>query len=135
MNMGQVQLERRAGQRFDFQVPVSVRVAASSREGCGFTQNLSAKGLSFCTDLALAEADILEVTLVMPAEITMAENMRLRCRGKVLRAVSSGVAAKYVAAVHLERYEYLPDDAGWSALRKVPNQTPVCEHNNALVAP
>lgn len=135
MNMSQV--ERRAGQRFDFQVPVAVRVTGTNREGYGFTQNLSAKGLTLCTDLSLAEADILEVTLVMPAEITMSENMRLRCRGRVLRVVSSGVAAKCFASVHLDQYEYLPEDAGLSGLRKLPSagHTPVSGHDSAMQAP
>src|SRR5215475_11062310 len=117
--METVRVERRAGQRFDFQVPVSVRVSDDGREGFGFTQNLSAKGLIFCTDMQLRESDSLEVTLVMPAEVTMAESMRLRCQGRVLRVSSSGVAAKYLAAVHLQRYEYLTDDPGFADLRKV----------------
>ena len=134
--MDTARIERRAGQRFDFQVPVSVQLGSGGRAGHGFTQNLSAKGLSICTDMPLSEADILEVTLVMPAEITMAESMRLRCRGQVLRVTTSGVATKYVAAVHLQRYEYLTDDAGFADLRKVSNApSPVCEPDNAAVAP
>lgn len=132
--MNQVRHERRAGQRFDFQIPVSLRVAGSHREGHGFTQNLSAKGISFCTEMALAEGEMLEVTLVMPSEITMAESMPLRCRGKVLRASPSGVPIKCVAAVHLEHYEYLTHDSGLLA-RRAASQTPVCEQDSTVLAP
>ena len=92
MSAEQFQIERRAAQRFDVHVPVSVRLAGSEREGCGFTQNLSARGALLHTDLPMAEADAVEVTLVMPSEITLAENMRVRCRGRVLRVVSSAVS-------------------------------------------
>lgn len=110
MNTDQVQLERRAAQRFDFHLPVSVRLSGSERETCGFTQNLSGRGALFHTDLALSEADAIDLTLVMPAEITLAENMRVRCRGKVLRVLcSNAVGTRSVIAVHLERYEFLPE--------------------------
>jgi len=115
MSTDQVQLERRAGQRFDFHLPISVRLSGSEREGCGFTQNLSARGALFHTDLPLSEADAIELTLVMPAEITLAENMRVRCRGKVLRVLSSAVGTRSVAAVHLEGYEFLPEAEGGSS--------------------
>jgi hypothetical protein len=115
MSTDQVQLERRAAQRFDFHLPVSVRLRGSEREGCGFTQNLSARGALFHTDLPLSEADAIELTLVMPAEITLAENMRVRCRGKVLRVLSSAGGTRSVVAVHLDGYEFLPEAEGGSA--------------------
>jgi hypothetical protein len=115
MSVEQVQVERRAAQRFDVHVPVSVRLAGSEREACGFTQNLSARGALFHTDLPLSEADAVEVTLVMPSEITLAENMPVRCRGKVLRVLSSAVGAGFALAVHLEGYEFLPEAEGGSS--------------------
>ena len=120
MSTDQVQLERRAAQRFDFPLPVSVRLSGTEREGCSFTQNLSARGALFQTDLPLCEADAIELTLVMPAEITLAENMRVRCRGKVLRVLSSTVGTRSVVAVHLEGYEFLPEtEDGSSAFARI----------------
>jgi hypothetical protein len=109
MSTDQVQIERRAAQRFDFHRSVSVRLSGRDREGCGFTQNLCARGALFHTDLPLCEADAIELTLVMPSEITLAENMRVRCRGRVLRVLSSAVRGRSVVAAHLERYEFLPE--------------------------
>jgi PilZ domain-containing protein len=111
MTTEQVQLERRAAQRFEFHLPVSVRLVGSEREGSGLTQNVSARGALFHTDLAMAEADAMELTLMMPAEITLAENMRVRCRGKVLRVSSPALGAGSVVAVQLEGYEFLPEAA------------------------
>jgi hypothetical protein len=115
MSAEQNQLERRAAQRFDLHLPVSVRLTANQREGYGFTQNLSARGALFHTDLSMAEADVMDLTLVMPSEITLAENMRVRCRGKVLRVHSSAVGTGSVVAVQLEGYEFLPEAEGGSS--------------------
>jgi hypothetical protein len=115
MSTEQVQLERRAAQRFDLNLPVSVRLAGSEREGSGSTQNLSAKGALFHTDLPMVEAVAVEITLVMPSDITLAENMRVRCRGKVLRVLSSAVGTGSVVAVQFEGYEFLPEAEGGSS--------------------
>jgi PilZ domain len=105
-----VQLERRAAQRFDFHLPVAVRIAGNEQEGHGFSQNLSARGAFFYTDLPLTEGNPIELTLVMPSEITLAENMRVRCRGRVTRVVP--MANKSVVAAYLEGYEFLPQAEG-----------------------
>jgi hypothetical protein len=105
MSTDQVHLERRASQRFDFQLPVAVRLAGTDREGCGFTQDLSGRGAFFYTDFQVGEGDTVELTFVMPAEITLTENMRVRCRGRVTRVLP--VERKFGVAVHLEGYEYL----------------------------
>jgi PilZ domain len=132
MNDEQVRLERRAAQRFDLHVPVSVRLVSGEREGGGFTQNLSARGALLHTDLPIAESDAVEITLVMPSEITLAENMRVRCRGKVLRVLSAAVGAGSVAAVHLVGYEFLPEvESGSSGFARI---SALHEHPHAAEA-
>lgn len=107
MSTDQVQHERRASQRFGFQLPVAVRLAGTEREGCGFTQDLSGRGAFFYTDFQVAQGDAVELTFVMPAEITLTENMRVRCRCRVTRVLPA--QSKFGVAVHLEGYEYLPE--------------------------
>ncbi len=111
MSTDHTHVERRAAQRFDFHLPVSVRLAGGDQEGHGFTQDLSARGALFYTDFALSEGDAIELTLVMPSEITLAENMRVRCRGKVVRISRPAVGARAGIAVLLEGYEFLPEAA------------------------
>src|ERR1700730_8354041 len=82
-----VGVERRIGQRFAFNLPVSLRDVTTAAEGLGFTQDLSSRGAFLFTDMALREGAEIELTLKMPAEITLGENMRVRCRGHVLRIV------------------------------------------------
>jgi len=117
MSTTQVRCERRASQRFDFQLPVSIRIPGREGEGHGFTQDLSGRGVLFYTDFALAAGDPVELTLLMPSEITLGKSMRVRCRGKVTRAISLSVGGKAAIATHFEGYEYLPAQAGNDSLR------------------
>jgi hypothetical protein len=119
MSTPPVRVERRAGQRFPYLLPLSLRQRESSLEGVGFTQDLSSRGVFFFTDAPLEEGAEIEITLRMPSEITLGESMRVRCRGRVLRVVkpvlsiqdSPGASggAKIGVAVRLEGYEYLSD--------------------------
>jgi PilZ domain-containing protein len=112
MSTGQV-IERRAAQRFEFHLPVSVRVANAEGQVHGFTRDLSAKGAFFYTETAMAEGTSVELTVTMPSQITLTENMRVRCRGKVTRSVT--VEGKFGAAVQIEKYEFLTQSGEPSA--------------------
>ena len=115
MSTTQVPFERRAAQRFDFQIPVSVRQSTSGDEGVGFTQDLSARGMFFFSDMPLVEGTTVEVTFTLPSEITLAEEARVRCQARILRVEPAGGNQKtFGAAAHLQSYEYLPavDSAG-----------------------
>jgi hypothetical protein len=136
-----VVVERRIGQRFAFNLPVSLRDVATAVEGLGFTQDLSSRGAFLFTDMALSEGTEIELTLKMPSEITLGENMRVRCRGRVLRivkptdntwkpaasaetgtklaetqsAMTKSAETKIGVAVCLKGYEYLPETEDGSA--------------------
>ena len=84
-----VGVERRIGQRFPFNLPVSLRDVSTAVEGLGFTQDVSSRGVFFFTVMALNEGTEIELTLKMPSEITLGESMRVRCRGHVLRIVNA----------------------------------------------
>jgi hypothetical protein len=122
MTTSPVCVERRMGQRFTFNLPVSLRDVATSAEGLGFTQNLSSRGVFLFTGMALNEGAEVELTLRMPSEITLGENMRVRCRGRVLRVLvetgtaESGTAERKIGlAVCFNGYEYLTEAEDSSA--------------------
>jgi hypothetical protein len=117
-----VGVERRAGQRFPYLLPLSLRQVAESLEGVGFTQDLSSRGVFFFTNAPLTEGSEIEITLRMPSEITLGESMPVRCRGRILRVIrpsaqpiSSRTEAKIGVAVRLEGYEYLTESSQSSA--------------------
>ncbi len=106
-----VGVERRIGQRFIFHLPVLLRDSRTGAEGRGFTQDLSSRGVFLFTDMPIAETTELELILKMPAEITLGESMRVRCRGRVLRVVkpSDENENKIGVAVCIKNYEYLSE--------------------------
>jgi len=123
MTTSPVFVERRIGQRFAFNLPVSVRDVNTGTEGMGFSQDLSSRGVFFFTSMGLEEGAEIELTLKMPSEITLGESMRVRCRGRVLRVVKNAENAgenkpddtKIGVAVCLNGYEYLPETESGSA--------------------
>jgi hypothetical protein len=118
-----VRVERRIGQRFPYLLPVSFRDPVAGIEGLGFTQDVSSRGVFFLTDACLCEGGEIELTLKMPSEITLGDNMRVRCRGRVLRVFGPPFAfrqdasssnpnrTKIGVAVRFDQYEYLPESA------------------------
>ena len=102
-----VQHERRASQRFPFQLPVALKFA--DREFFGVTQDVSARGALIYSDVAVNEGDTVEFTLMLPSEITLTESMRVRCRGRALRVCGPEVGAKFGMALLVQQYEFLSE--------------------------
>lgn len=106
MSTEPIRLERRAGQRFEVHLPITIRVREQMLSG--FSQDVSARGVFLYTEAALSEGDAVELTFTMPSEITLAESMRVRCQSRVLRSSVAGTGQRNGVAVHLDSYEYLP---------------------------
>jgi hypothetical protein len=137
-------VERRAGQRFEMDhapsLSSSLAVHFEGRTVPGFIQNLSARGIFFYAETSLPEGAMVELTFTMPSEITLAENMPVRCRGRVLRASASPVSPLAAGrsqgslsqagprngiAVQLISYQYLPADEPISQFVRVSAASPV----------
>lgn len=106
MNTEPNRMERRVGQRFELNLPLAVHFGG--RTVHGFTQDLSGRGIFFYAETALTDGSVVELTFTMPSEITLAESMRVRCRGHVLRVSVSDAGEKNGIAVQLDSYQYLP---------------------------
>jgi PilZ domain len=124
-------LERRMGQRFAFNLPVSLHDVSTEAEGLGFTQDVSSRGVFLFTDMGVNEGCAIELTLRMPSEITLGEAIRVRCKGRVLRVIrplanganpavspqdklsadAKFAETKLGVAVCLNGYDYLPQTA------------------------
>ena len=101
-------LERRGAQRFEVHLPLAVHF--EGRTMPAFTQDLSGRGIFFYTEAALPEGAVVELTFTMPSEVTLGENMPVRCRGRVLRAAPPQGGQRNGIAVQLDSYEYLTAD-------------------------
>lgn len=100
-------LERRAAQRFEVHLPVSVHFNGLTVPG--FTQNLTARGVFLYTEAEIPEGAVVELTFMMPSEITLGDSMPVRGRGRALRSVATNGSRRNGIAVQLESYEYLPE--------------------------
>ena len=106
MNTEPNRMERRVCQRFELNLPLAVHFDGQTVHG--FTQDLSGRGIFFYAETALTSGALVELTLTMPSQITLGENMRVRCRGHVLRVSASDAGKKNGIAVQLDSYQYLP---------------------------
>ncbi len=99
-------VERRCGQRFSHSVSVHLRVCGESRTGNGFTQDLSSRGALVWTDLPLVVGQTVEMSLVMPAVITLANDMDVRCHTRVVRVECTADAPREAVALQIEKYDF-----------------------------
>lgn len=108
--MEQAQAERRGEQRFPLRLPLVVKsMHGGVREESSFTRDVSARGAFFYIDGKLAEGTPIELVLTLPAEITLSENIRVRCKGKVVRVVGAINGGKTGVAAVIERYDFTTD--------------------------
>ena len=120
-------LERRGAQRFEMNLPLAVHF--DGRTVPGFTQDLTGRGIFFYAETALPEGAVVELTFTMPSEITLGENMPVRCRGRVLRASASQDGHSHTGqrngiAVQLDSYEYLPSNEPNAHFVRVSSSSP-----------
>ncbi|MBI3476869.1 MAG: PilZ domain-containing protein [Acidobacteria bacterium] len=132
MSTDPVSIERRSGQRFQLHLPVTFHVDGKAVPG--FTQDVSSRGLFLYTEAQLAEGSVVELTFTMPSEITLGESMRVRGRGRVLRADHSNSGPRTGVAVQLDSYQYLPalDGAPSADLVRVSVADPDGERSGAF---
>jgi hypothetical protein len=105
------EIERRTSRRFGMSLALTVRPTAGDGtiEQKGRTRDVGFRGLYFMTDANYEVGSEIEFILTLPKEVTQANNVNIRCRGRVLRVEpydgNRGVAAR------IERYEFLPENS------------------------
>src|ERR1700738_4053657 len=84
--MVEAEHEKRATRRFALRLPVAVTYSDNgTQEKSAQTRDVSARGICFYVDSAIAPGSSIEFTLTLPPEIKLTESIRLRCKGKVVR--------------------------------------------------
>ena len=101
---------KRATRRFALKLPVSVTYSGDGvHEEAAQTRDVSARGICFFLDSAIAEGSAIEFTLTLPPEITLTESIRVRCKGKVVRVDEGGPEGKVAVAAVIDEYEFLSE--------------------------
>jgi PilZ domain-containing protein len=108
--MAEAQQEKRATRRFALRLPVAVTYADNgTQERSAQTRDVSARGISFFVDAAIATGSPIEFTLTLPAEITLTESIRVHCKGKVVRLDQGNPNGKIAVAAVIDEYEFLSE--------------------------
>src|SRR5579871_1214460 len=104
--------EKRGARRFALRVPVTVNRNAnngSSQNEVVQLRDVSARGISFYVDSAIAQGAHIGFTLTLPPEITLTESIRVQCKGRVVRVEDARDDGKLAVAAVIEEYEFLPE--------------------------
>ena len=108
--MVEAEREKRSTRRFALRLPVSVTYSDDgAQEKAAQTRDVSARGICFYVDSAIAAGSAIEFTLVLPPEITLTESIRVHCKGKVVRVDNSSADDKVAVAAVIEEYEFLSE--------------------------
>ena len=113
--MGEPQHEKRAARRFALHVPVTVNHEQNATPGqvaqgtIAQIRDVSARGICFYLDTAMAQGSPIGFTLTLPPEITLTESIRVQCKGHVVRVDDARDDGKLAVAAVIEEYEFLPE--------------------------
>src|SRR5438093_2906763 len=108
--MAATEQEKRATRRFALRLPVSVSYGDNgANESSAQTRDVSARGICFYLDAAIAAGSSIEFTLILPPEITLTESIRVRCKGKVVRVDEGSTNGKVAVAAVIDEYEFLSE--------------------------
>ncbi len=97
--------------RFDMRLPAVVRLEGAD-EFQTETQNVSARGVFFYLNRAIAAGSKLEVTLTFPPHITLTDAVRVRFTARVIRVDAPLPSARIGTAAMIEDYEFLRSNGG-----------------------
>ena len=106
--MAQPQPEKRSTRRFSLELPISVKFINNGRRGsAGRTRDVSSRGVFMYLDTEISEGAPIEFVMTLPPEITLAETIRVRCTGKVLRV--NKAEKEQGVAVAIDKYDFVSE--------------------------
>lgn len=104
--MAQPQPEKRSTRRFALELPITVSYAATAgSELPAQSRDVSSRGVFMYVDAEFPEGASIEFLMTLPREITLAEPIRVRCSGRVLRHENKD--RRQGIAVSIEKYDFL----------------------------
>lgn len=108
--MAQPGPEKRTTRRFSLDLPISVKFLDNGRrELAGHTRNVSSRGVFMYVDAEISAGAAIEFVMMLPPEITLADPIRVRCTGRVLRVDKS--EQEQGVAVTIDKYEFVSEES------------------------
>ncbi len=100
--------ETRTGKRFDLKLPISIEASDSAKKLDGITDNLSAAGVYLRANSQLKVGTKVSFEIVLPREMTGGtSDVKLQCRGTVVRTESGDSQEKTGVACVIDGYEFV----------------------------
>jgi hypothetical protein len=107
--MAQPQPEKRTTRRFSLDLPISVKfLNHDQQELAGHTRDVSSRGVFMYLDTDITAGVPIEFVMTLPQEITLADPIRVRCMGKILRVDKA--AQGQGVAVAIEKYDFIGEE-------------------------
>ena len=104
--------DRRKYRRYDLSIGVQVQ----PREQLGvapaqtYTRDISSKGIYFSFSEKMELGSVLEFELNLPPELCAGKNVRIRCRGTIVRVEEPDTEGAVGVAATIESYEFVRPD-------------------------
>ena len=106
--------------RFEIRLPALVTLIGNGfQELLTEIQNVSARGIFFYLDRPVASGSRVEITLTLPSQITLADSVRVRFTGRVLRTETLHGTSRIGVAAAIEEYEFLRSPGAQECLTSV----------------
>jgi PilZ domain len=105
--MAQPQSEKRSTRRFALELPVKL-VDQERGFMTAQTRDVSSRGVYIYLESEIAEGVPVDFVMTLPTEITLADPIRVRCSGRVLRVEK--IAERQGVAVSIDRYDFVSEE-------------------------
>lgn len=104
--MAQPQPEKRSTQRFLLELPITITYAGSAMaELTAQSRDVSSRGVFMYVDSEFTDGATVEFVMTLPHEVTLADPIRVRCTGHVLRIENRD--HRQGVAVSIENYDFI----------------------------
>src|SRR3954468_881239 len=98
-------VDKRVHRRYALKLPLTVKSLATTNGGAE-TSNVSARGVFFISGTKPEEGAPLEFLLTLSPEITLTDNIVIRCKGRVVRVDQAAGSDKVGIAAVIEKYDF-----------------------------
>ena len=100
--------ETRTGKRFDLKLPISIEASDSAKKLDGITDNVSVAGVYLRANSQLKVGSKVSFEIMLPREMTGGNaDVKLQCRGTVVRTESGDAEDKTGVACVIDGYEFV----------------------------
>lgn len=108
-HMAHSRSDRRALRRFSLDLPIHIRrLNGDMSDATGRTRDVSSRGVYMLVSSELKAGDPIEFVMTLPSEITLADPVRVRCQGRILRVDRDD--QELGAAVAIEHYDFVSEE-------------------------